>query len=68
MAPEYAIHGYLSVKTDVFSFGILLLEIVSGRKNHDKLLGAGKADLLNYVSINKFSILFHIFLNKRELL
>ncbi|KAH6763468.1 cysteine-rich RLK protein 29 [Perilla frutescens var. hirtella] len=48
MAPEYAIHGYLSVKTDVFSFGILVLEIVSGRKNHDKLLGADKADLLNY--------------------
>ncbi|KAK6154010.1 hypothetical protein DH2020_013649 [Rehmannia glutinosa] len=48
MAPEYAIHGYLSVKTDVFSFGILLLEIVSGRKNHDRLLGAEKADLLNY--------------------
>ncbi|KVI04458.1 Protein kinase, catalytic domain-containing protein [Cynara cardunculus var. scolymus] len=32
MAPEYAIHGYLSVKADVFSFGILVLEIVSGRR------------------------------------
>ncbi|KAL7125935.1 hypothetical protein ABFS83_14G150400 [Erythranthe nasuta] len=48
MAPEYAIHGYLSVKTDVFSFGVLLLEIVSGRKNHDKFLAYEKADLLNY--------------------
>ncbi|KAL2482061.1 G-type lectin S-receptor-like serine/threonine-protein kinase [Forsythia ovata] len=48
MAPEYAIRGYLSVKTDVFSFGILVLEIVSGRKNHDGLLDAEKADLLNY--------------------
>ncbi|KAE9600265.1 hypothetical protein Lal_00045523 [Lupinus albus] len=48
MAPEYAMHGYLSVKTDVFSYGILLLEIVSGRKNHDKQLGKEKADLLNY--------------------
>ncbi|KAL7083374.1 hypothetical protein ACP275_14G157900 [Erythranthe tilingii] len=48
MAPEYAIHGYLSVKSDVFSFGVLLLEIVSGRKNHDKFLGSEKADLLNY--------------------
>ncbi|XP_057770559.1 G-type lectin S-receptor-like serine/threonine-protein kinase B120 [Salvia miltiorrhiza] len=48
MAPEYAIHGYLSVKTDVFSFGVLLLEIVTGRKNHDKLLGAERADLLHY--------------------
>ncbi|XP_028123624.1 cysteine-rich receptor-like protein kinase 25 [Camellia sinensis] len=55
MAPEYAIHGYLSVKTDVFSFGVLVLEIVSGRKNHAKELGGEKADLLNYVSfLEKF--------------
>ncbi|XP_021290173.1 cysteine-rich receptor-like protein kinase 10 [Herrania umbratica] len=33
MAPEYALHGQFSVKSDVFSFGILLLEIVSGKKN-----------------------------------
>ncbi|TYG82344.1 hypothetical protein ES288_D01G080400v1 [Gossypium darwinii] len=33
MAPEYAIDGLFSVKSDVFSFGILLLEIISGRKN-----------------------------------
>lgn len=50
MAPEYAMHGYLSVKTDVFSYGILVLEIVSGRKNHDGQHGAEKADLLSYVS------------------
>ncbi|KAL8132617.1 hypothetical protein AgCh_008193 [Apium graveolens] len=48
MAPEYAMHGYLSVKTDVFSFGVLLLEIVSGRKNLDRLLGSEKEDLLTY--------------------
>ncbi|XP_027125018.1 G-type lectin S-receptor-like serine/threonine-protein kinase RKS1 isoform X1 [Coffea arabica] len=48
MAPEYALHGYLSVKTDVFSFGVLVLEIVSGRKNLDGRLGAEKADLLNH--------------------
>ncbi|OMO95402.1 hypothetical protein COLO4_15910 [Corchorus olitorius] len=33
MAPEYALHGQFSVKSDVFSFGVLLLEIVSGKKN-----------------------------------
>ncbi|GLU09101.1 hypothetical protein SLE2022_259770 [Rubroshorea leprosula] len=33
MAPEYAIDGQFSVKSDVFSFGILLLEIISGMKN-----------------------------------
>ncbi|KAK4744146.1 hypothetical protein SAY87_010458 [Trapa incisa] len=48
MAPEYAIRGYLSVKTDVFSFGIMVLEIVSGRKNHDTRLPGEKADLLSY--------------------
>ncbi|KAK7312934.1 hypothetical protein VNO77_37199 [Canavalia gladiata] len=33
MAPEYAFDGLFSVKSDVFSFGVLLLEIVSGKKN-----------------------------------
>ncbi|XP_020589414.1 G-type lectin S-receptor-like serine/threonine-protein kinase At4g27290 [Phalaenopsis equestris] len=33
MSPEYAFNGLFSVKSDVFSFGVLLLEIVSGKKN-----------------------------------
>ncbi|PHT56192.1 hypothetical protein CQW23_04678 [Capsicum baccatum] len=33
MAPEYATRGKFSVKSDVFSFGVLLLEIISGQKN-----------------------------------
>ncbi|OMO66736.1 hypothetical protein COLO4_30394 [Corchorus olitorius] len=33
MSPEYAFHGLVSVKTDVFSFGVLILEVASGRKN-----------------------------------
>ncbi|XP_045801004.1 probable leucine-rich repeat receptor-like serine/threonine-protein kinase At3g14840 isoform X2 [Trifolium pratense] len=33
MAPEYAMHGYLTDKADVYSFGIVALEIVSGRSN-----------------------------------
>lgn len=31
-APEYAVHGQLSEKADVYSYGIVVLEIVSGRK------------------------------------
>ncbi|XP_024161142.1 G-type lectin S-receptor-like serine/threonine-protein kinase At4g27290 isoform X3 [Rosa chinensis] len=33
MAPEYAADGLFSVKSDVFSFSILVLEIISGRRN-----------------------------------
>ncbi|XP_037463926.1 putative cysteine-rich receptor-like protein kinase 20 [Triticum dicoccoides] len=33
IAPEYASRGVYSLKTDVFSFGILVLETISGRKN-----------------------------------
>ena len=33
MSLEYAMQGLFSEKSDVFSFGLLLLEIVSGRRN-----------------------------------
>ncbi|KAK4751647.1 hypothetical protein SAY87_005129 [Trapa incisa] len=33
MAPEYAMRGYLTDKADVYSFGIVALEIVSGQSN-----------------------------------
>ncbi|KAF5763505.1 putative protein kinase RLK-Pelle-DLSV family [Helianthus annuus] len=34
MAPEYAMHGRFSTKSDVFGFGMVLLEIVCGQKNN----------------------------------
>ncbi|KAI8001008.1 Receptor-like serine/threonine-protein kinase SD1-8 [Camellia lanceoleosa] len=33
MSPEYAMDGLFSIKSDVFSFGVLVLEIISGKKN-----------------------------------
>lgn len=33
MSPEYAVDGLFSMKSDIFSFGVLVLEIVSGKKN-----------------------------------
>ncbi|GLJ22409.1 hypothetical protein SUGI_0421850 [Cryptomeria japonica] len=48
MAPEYAMQGQLSVKADVYSFGVLLLEIVSGRKNLDTHLAPGMQNLLEW--------------------
>ncbi|KAL1834272.1 hypothetical protein ACET3Z_003923 [Daucus carota] len=49
MSPEYAMEGRFSVKSDVFAFGVLLLEILSGRKNNSFLLSADYTNLLGYV-------------------
>ncbi|XP_042031196.1 cysteine-rich receptor-like protein kinase 8 [Salvia splendens] len=46
MSPEYAMHGQYSVKSDVFSFGVLVLEIVSGRRNVCIQNGDNVEDLL----------------------
>ncbi|XP_076897007.1 G-type lectin S-receptor-like serine/threonine-protein kinase At4g27290 isoform X2 [Bidens hawaiensis] len=35
ISPEYAVHGRFSIKSDIFSFGVLVLEIVSGKKNRE---------------------------------
>ena len=43
-------HGQFSAKSDVFSFGVLLLEIVSGQKNNFFRHGDRVEDLLSYVS------------------
>ncbi|XP_015160120.1 cysteine-rich receptor-like protein kinase 10 isoform X3 [Solanum tuberosum] len=52
MAPEYAMHGQFSVKSDVFSFGVLVLEIVSGQKNTCFRNGESLEDLLSYAWMN----------------
>ncbi|CAK8567858.1 unnamed protein product [Lathyrus sativus] len=33
ISPEYAMDGIFSMKSDVFSFGVLVMEIISGKKN-----------------------------------
>lgn len=48
MAPEYFTHGIIDAKTDVFAFGVFLLEIISGRKPVD---GAHKS-LLSWVKLS----------------
>lgn len=46
LAPEYAVHGKLTRKADIYSFGVLLIEIVCGRCNTDRRLPAEDRNLL----------------------
>ncbi|KAK7847658.1 putative lrr receptor-like serine/threonine-protein kinase [Quercus suber] len=48
LAPEYAMRGHLTEKTDVFAFGIVALEMVSGRRNSDPSLEEEKMYLLEW--------------------
>jgi hypothetical protein len=49
LAPEYAMLGHLTEKADVFSFGVVALEILSGRPNSDNSLDNKKKYLLEWV-------------------
>ncbi|PUZ46744.1 hypothetical protein GQ55_7G106900 [Panicum hallii var. hallii] len=48
MSPEYASEGIYSVKSDVFSFGVLLLEILSGKRNSSSHQFGDFLNLLGY--------------------
>lgn len=48
MSPEYVLHGQVSMKTDVFSFGVLVLEIVSGQRISSFLNGENPENLLSF--------------------
>ena len=67
MSPEYAMKGVVSIKTDVFSFGVLLLEIVSSKKNNSRYHCNYLLNLTGYVSFSLNSLLicgiFHLIVN-----
>ncbi|MFS7889202.1 putative protein kinase RLK-Pelle-DLSV family [Helianthus anomalus] len=48
MAPEYVRHGHFSIKSDVFSFGVLVLEIVTGQENKCFQHGESLENLLSF--------------------
>ncbi|KAI4996210.1 hypothetical protein ZWY2020_046801 [Hordeum vulgare] len=48
MSPEYVLKGVFSVKSDVYIFGVLLLEIVSGSKISSVLLKADCSSIIAY--------------------
>ncbi|MFS7994482.1 putative protein kinase RLK-Pelle-DLSV family [Helianthus anomalus] len=48
ISPEYAIHGRFSIKSDVFSFGVLVLEIICGNRNREFSHGGHNDNLLGH--------------------
>ncbi|KAA3478608.1 cysteine-rich receptor-like protein kinase 25 [Gossypium australe] len=49
MPPEYAMHGHFSIKSDVFSFGVIILEIITGKKSSNFQQSDEDEDLLSHV-------------------
>lgn len=49
LAPEYFQHGKVSDKTDVYAFGVVLLELLTGRKPIETGRGSGEENLVLWV-------------------
>ena len=72
MAPEYAFRGLFSTKSDVFGFGVMTMEIVSGKKSisfqDENNTGL---TLIGHVSLKRssryFFILYHVRLTNDKL-
>lgn len=62
MAPEYAIQGKLSEKVDVYSYGVVVLEIISGRKSSEIRLELITEYLIKWVNISKVFQVFAMLL------
>lgn len=49
VAPEYACTGMLNEKSDIYSFGILMMEIISGRNPVDHNRPPGEVNLIDWI-------------------
>lgn len=58
MAPEYLAHGQLTEKVDVYSYGVLLLEIITGRQNNRSKTTEYTDSLVTIVSSKHIYILY----------
>lgn len=49
-APDYAMSGKLTIKSDIYSFGVVLLELITGRRAYDASRVTGEQNLIAWVS------------------
>ncbi|KAI5069376.1 hypothetical protein GOP47_0015677 [Adiantum capillus-veneris] len=47
-APEYVMTGHLTSRSDIYSFGVVLLEILTGRRSMDKSRPSGQHNLVEW--------------------
>lgn len=53
VSPEYALGRMISEKSDIYSFGVLLLEIISGKRRLGLFITTKTHSLISHVSVSK---------------